>query len=495
MPNREGEAKQRPILRFLNDELIEKIISEAREILCKLGVEIHNREILSMLQDNGATVDGKRNHVKLTNNIIDKALKAVPSSFKLYDVLGNETHHFAGYNVYFTPGSAALHILDIKTNTLRKPNTEDYINYTKVVSQLDHIASQSTAFIPADIHEKISDSYRLYLSLLYCEKPVITGAFTIEAFTIMKDLQVAVRGSAKELAQKPLTVFSCCPTSPLKWSDVTSQNVVDCARYSVPVEFISMPLAGFVAPVTLVGTLVQHTAETLSGVVISQLANPGTPILYGGSPAVFDVRYETTPMGAVATQMLDCAFNEIGKYLGMPTQAYISLSDAKQLDAQAGLESSMGATLAALSGINNIAGPGMLDFENCQSLGKLVLDNEICGMVLRMIKGIEPKGDFPALPRFEELLKEKHLLISQHTRRYLREEFYVPGPTIDRAQRTRWQEEGGLNLLQRAHTEVKKLINNYVSSRLPDTTKRELVKLMREAARQYGVENLPKIDI
>jgi len=78
----------------------------------------------------------------------------------------------------------------------------------------------------------------------------------------MRDLQLAVRGSEEALAAKPLTIFSCCPTAPLKWSHVTSQNVVDCAAAAIPVEFISMPLAGFVAPVTLVGSLVQHTAET-----------------------------------------------------------------------------------------------------------------------------------------------------------------------------------------------------------------------------------------
>ena len=109
-----------------------------------------------------------------------------------------------------------------------------------------------------------------------------------------------------------------------------------------------MPLAGFMAPVTLTGSLIQHTAETLSGLAISQLARPGTPVLYGGSPAEFDIRYETTPMGAAGTMMMDCAYNEIGKHLGLPTQAYIGLSDAKQLDAQAGMETSMGATLAGL---------------------------------------------------------------------------------------------------------------------------------------------------
>ncbi len=480
----------RPTIKFLTDELINQIISEAKQILCELGIEINNKGVLSLLSDNGAKVDMEKFHVKLTEEIIDNAIKTTPGSFKLYDINGNETHDFSGYNVYFTPGSAALHILDYQTKKIRKPTTKDYIDYVKVISQLKYIASQSTALIPYDVHEKISDSYRLFLSLLYCVKPVVTGTFTIESFDFMKDLQLAVRGTKDALRKKPLTVFSCCPTSPLKWSDVTSQNVVDCAKYSIPVEFISMPLSGFIAPVTLVGSLVQHTAETLSGIVISQLTNPGTPVLYGGSPAIFDIRYETTPMGAIETMMMDCAYNEIGKYFGIPTQAYISLSDAKQLDAQAGLESGMGATLAALSGINNISGPGMLDFESCQSLEKLIVDNEICGMTLRMVKGIEPREDFPAIPVFQELLKERHLLISKHTRKYLKEEHFFPGPSIIRANRSRWKKEGSLTNEDLAHIEVEKLLKSYEPAGYPEDIKKELKKLMNKEALRYGQNNI-----
>ena len=482
----------RPVVKFLSADLIKQIVSEATRILCTLGVELHNEDVLKLLSDHGADVDMARLHVTFTEEVIEKALEAAPGSFKLYDVHGNETHDFSGHNFYFTPGSAALHVLDHHSKQIRKPATDDYIQYAKVVSQLDHIASQSTALIPADVHEKIADSYRLFLSLLYCEKPVVTGTFTIESFTVMKDFQLAVRGTEVALKEKPLTIFSCCPTSPLKWSAVTSRNVVDCARYSIPVEFIAMPLSGFMAPVTLTGTLVQHTAETLSGIVISQLTNPGTPVLYGGSPAIFDVRYETTPMGAVETMMIDCAYNEIGKYLELPTQAYISLSDAKQLDAQAGLESGMGATLAALSGINNISGPGMIDFESCHSLEKLVMDNEICRMTYRLAAGIEPREDFPALPIFQELLKEQHLLISKHTRRFLKEEHWYPGPVIDRASRSRWQAEGGLTLEERAHREVRKLLDSYEPSKLAEDIKRELIKLMEGEARRYGQGRLPQ---
>jgi trimethylamine--corrinoid protein Co-methyltransferase len=482
----------RPTVKLLDDDLRSRIVAEARELLCTVGVTIHNDAVLALLGDHGARVDRDEQKATLTEGILDRALADVPGSFRLYDALGNQTHDFSGDNVYFTPGSAAIHVLDNRSGEIRQPSTADYVRYAKVVAGLPHIASQSTALIPADVHERISDSYRLFLGLLYCEKPVVTGAFTIDGFEVIKELQLAVRGSAEALRENPLTIISCCPTSPLKWSDVTSQNVIDCARYSIPVEFISMPLSGFMAPVSLVGTLIQHTAETLSGVVISQLSRPGTPVLYGGSPAIFDMRYETTPMGAVETMMLDCAYSEIGKSLGMPTQGYISLSDAKMLDAQAGLESGIGATLAGLSGINNVSGPGMLDFESCHSTEKLVLDNEICAMIGRLLRGIEPREDFPARPLFEELLREKHLIISTHTRKYLRQEINFPGPAIDRANRARWIEEGGRTLRQRAAEEVERLVGEAQPSRLAEEVKREMQTVMERAAREQGMEALPE---
>lgn len=480
----------RPRVRFLDRDLVERIVSEALDLLATLGVEIHNDNAVALLADHGATVDAGR--VKLPDSLVQDAVERAPSGFCLYDVLGNQTHDLSGDNVHFTPGSSGITVLDHQTGEMRTPVTTDFVKLAKLTSRLCNIEAQSTAFICRDVPEPVQDSYRLFLCLLYGEKPVVTGAFTIESYKLMRDLQLAVRGSADELRRKPLTIFSCCPTAPLKWSDVTSQNLLDCAADHVPVEYISMPLVGFVGPVTLVGSLVQHTAETLSGVVMSQLASPGCPVLYGGSPAAFDIRYETTPMGAVETQMMDCAYTEIGKHLGIPTQAYIGLSDAKALDAQAGLESSMGTTLAALAGVNSVSGPGMLDFESCISLEKLVVDNEICGFAQRMIRGIEPRDDFPSRPIFEEMLKEGHLLIASHTRKHLREEHHFPGPSIERANLSRWRSEGGTTLGDRAHREVAKHIEAYEPSRLPEDVKAELTELMTAEARRHGLDDLPK---
>jgi len=168
------------------------------------------------------------------------------------------------------------------------------------------------------------------------------------------------------------------------------------------------------------------------------------------------------------------------------------LTDSKQLDVQAGLETGMGATLAALSGINNISGPGMIDFESCISLEKLVIDNELCGMMLRMVKGIEPKEDFPSISRFEELLKDEHLLISKHTRKYLKEEIYFPGPVINRSNNARWIEEGSSTMGDRANDEVEKLLRSYNPYSLPEETKKELITIMETEARHQGQNKLPE---
>ncbi len=485
----------RPRMRFLDDDLIDRIADEARTVLEVIGVEIQDAETAALLAEHGAVVGGADGRVRITGEMVDRAVAAAPAAFELFDVLGERTHDFSGETIHFAPASSAITVLDASSGEARAPVTSDYLRYAKVVAGLPGINAQSTAFVPSDVDQRISDSYRLFLSLLTCEKPVVTGAFSVEGFEVMRDLLLAVRGTRDHLAAKPLAIFSCCPNSPLKWTAEGVGNLMDCARSSIPVEIVPVPLSGFMAPVTMVGTLVQHTAEVLSGIIIGQLTRPGTPMLFGGCPAIFDIRYESAPMGAVESMMIACGAAEIGRRLGLPTQGYIGLSDAKTLDAQSGLETSMGTTLAALSVFDNVSGPGMLDFINCHSTAKLVVDHEICAMASRLRRGMEPRDDFPSQPVFEELLREGHLLIADHTMSHLREEIDFPGPVIDRAARPRWIEEGRTTLGERAAAEVDRLVAGTRPSRLPPSARADLVDRMAAAARACGVDRLPDRDL
>ena len=206
-----------------------------------------------------------------------------------------------------------------------------------------------------------------------------------------------------------------------------------------------MGMTGATSPVTIAGTLVQHVAENLCGVVICQLANKEAPVIFGGSPCSFDMRKGTTPMGAIETMMIDAGYAQIAKHLELPTHAYMGLSDSKLNDSQAGLETGIGAVLAVLAGVNVISGPGMLDFESCQSLEKLVIDNEICGMALRLVQGIEQRDEELALPLFEGFSAGTQFLTMPHTRRWYREEHIFPD-IIDRDTYDAWVSAGEKDL-------------------------------------------------
>jgi trimethylamine--corrinoid protein Co-methyltransferase len=482
----------RPHLRFLTGQLCDRIIAEARDVLCGVGLIVDDIAARNLLADHGAAVDGAGGRVRLTPDLIDKALASAPSAFSLFDADGRQTHDLGADRVHFTPASSAVFVLDAETGRAREPLTRDYVRYARVVARLPGIVAQSTAFIPTDVPRGVQDSYRLYLSLLHGAKPVMTGAFGTAGLAVMRDLLEIVRGSAAALRAQPLAVLSCAPTTPMRWGKETARNLLACAAAGIPVEIPTMPLAGFTAPVTVVGTLALHTAETLSGVVLAQLAAPGAPVLYGGSPAPFDVRYETTPMGAAETWLLDAGLNAIGKRLGLPTQAYIALSDAKALDAQAGLETGMGAVIAVLSGINSVSGPGMLDFENCFSVEKLVVDNEIVGLARRLERGIEPRDDFPVRPRIEELLADKHLMISPHTLAHLAAEHHLPGPVIERASRPRWLDEGGRTLGERARAEADAHVAAWRPPGLAAEAVAALTDRMTAAGREQGCDRLPE---
>ncbi|MBN1178276.1 MAG: trimethylamine methyltransferase family protein [Anaerolineae bacterium] len=484
----------RPELRFLSSDTIETVLDEAIELLRDPGVRVHSDRALALLGDHGARVDMAAKVAYIPEDLALRALETVPRSFHLYDFQGNPTVHYGWDSVQFDPGSASIEILDVDATTSRAPVTADFVRYARLADSLPAIDAISTALVCADVPEAISDLYRLYLALLYARKPIVTGAFAVETWHVMKDLLVVLAGSEAALAAKPSAVFDVCPSPPLLWSEITCENLMDCATYSIPAELVSMPLTGATGPATLLGAVVQHAAENLSGITIHQLTNPGAPIVWGGSPAAFDMRTGTTPMGAIETMMIDCSYAEVGKHLGLPTHAYLGMSDAKMVDTQCGFESGMGAILGALTGINMISGPGMMDFESCFSLEKLVIDAEIVGMAKRLVAGVTPRETPIAVDLIRQVGHAGNFLATPHTRRWFREELFIPSAVVDRDFRRDWERKGGKSTLQRAHERAETLIAAYQPKDLPTEVVAELTAIASHAAQAAGMDRLPQID-
>ena len=482
-----------PKLKILDDELLKQIIDEGFELLMDPGVRVHNKEALKLLADAGAKVDMETQIAYIPEALARQALETRPSEFYLYNLDGEAVVHYGGDSVQFDPGSAALTVLDSETQEQRRPHTADFVKFVKLVETLPQLDAQSTAMICADVPEEIGDLYRLYLALNYMRKPIITGAFRKDTWWTMKDMLAAMAGDEAALAAKPIAVFDVCPSPPLLWSDLTCQNMIDSARYGIPSELVSMPLAGATSPVTLAAAVVQHTAECLSGVTISQLAQEGAPVVWGGSPAAFDMREGTTPMGAVGTWMIDSAYAQVGKALGMPTHAYMGMSDAKIVDAQCGLETSGGTLMAALSGINMVSGAGMMDFETCQSYEKLVIDAEIIGMAKRLLGGIEARETPIALTLMRKLGHRADYLAQPHTLKWFNKELYIPSSVIDRGSLEGWKRKGAQTTWERAQDRVDELLTTYQPSPISDELRAELRAITTAAAQKFGMDELPPL--
>lgn len=482
-----------PRLELLSAELVGRILDEAHELMLSPGIKVQSPQARRLLAEAGALVDEERQVAHIPRTVVARALETVPRRFYLYNRAGEPAVDYGGDAVHFDPGSCGVHILDPETLEHRPSTSADLARIIKVAEMLGQYDAQSTAVVCNDVPKSIGDLYRLYLVLLFSSKPVVTGAFGIQTLETMIDMLAIFAGGRRELAEKPQAIFDVCPSPPLIWSDFGAQNLIQLAQAGVPAQIVSMPLAGAAAPVTLVGSVVQHAAECLSGIAIHQLAQPGAPIVWGGAPAIFDMRKGTTPMGAVETAMIDAACAQVGKSLGLPTHAYLGASDAKLLDAQAGLESGTTALIGALAGINMISGAGMLDFLACFSVEKLVVDAEAIGMAKRLLAGVQVHTETLATAMFADIDFKGDFLKQKTTRQLFSREQYLPSAIIDRNSVRGWQAEDGLDTFGRARQRVRALLESYQAPHLDLRLKDELHGMVSSLAREAGMEYLPEV--
>jgi len=478
----------RPKLQLLDSALIERILEEAFQLIEVPGVRVAPY-VEGLLRAAGITVKDGVAHI--SEALARRLLDLVPRGFCLYDRLGKPAVHYAGDTVHFDPGSSCLNILDPESQQPRPAMSADLVRLVQVAEMLPQFAAQSTAMVCNDVPQEIGDWYRLLLVLWYSEKPVVTGAFSADSLHTLIELLTIESGGGEALRLHPRAIFDICPSPPLNWSEFASQNLVDLARAGIPAEIVSMPLAGATAPVTLAGSVVQHAAECISGIVIHQLAQPGAPIVWGGAPAIFDMRSGKTPMGAIETAMLDVACAEVGKHLGLPTHSYMVTGDSRVIDAQVEMESGRSAALGALAGINMISGAGMLDFLACHSIEKMVVDAEAIASAQRLIGGVVPRGDSLATSMFAETGLHGDFLKLKETRSLFRQEQHFPSAVIDRGLPS--MDGENLGILDRARHRVEELVASYERHPLADEIEKEMLAFAEREGKKAGLEGLPGI--
>jgi len=480
-----------PSLSLLEPQLIDRILAEAFALISERGVTVQARVAMELLSGAGACVENGIAHIP--ESLARRAIEKVPREFSLYNRAGEPAVKYGGNNVQFDPGSSCVHVLDPDTLEHRMTHAADLVRLVQVAEMLPQYAAQSTAVVCDEVPKGMGDLYRLFVVLRYSNKPIVTGAFSPHTAPVMIELLAADSGGHAALRAKPRAIFDVCPSPPLHWSEFAAQNLVDLARAWVPAEIISVPLAGAASPVTLAGTIVQHAAECISGITLHQLAQPGAPVVWGGAPAIFDMRSGITAMGAMETCMLNVACAQVAKSFGLPTHGYLIGSDAKSIDAQAGQESGVAALMGALGGINMISGAGMLDSLACHSAEKLVLDAESIAMAQRLLQGVQVRTEALALDMFERAGSQGDFLKLPETRKLFRQEQHIPTKVIDRGSLHSWEETGKKDAFGRAKERVNELVAAYKRPELQAEVDQSLWSIVEEQAKREGVESLPEI--
>jgi len=469
----------RPRLQVLEPTLLSSIVDEAKRLLDEVGMEIRGPKMRERLLAEGlpTTPEGR---VRFPPEVVDRAIASAPSSFKLYDRDGIERADLGGDRVHYVPGSSGLRVLDHRTGEARLANTTDFVEYIRLGDGLEHLGYLATAFSTnEDIEPQVSDAWRLYLVLTNTKRPVVSGAFTEHGVERMVEMMALFRRDRADLIERPMSIFTVTATGNFRYSEDSCQNLMDCVDAGIPVEIVPVTLMGLIAPVTVVGATVFHTADVLAGITMAQVVRPGAPVLFGGAPATFHMKIASSPMAAIEAQLLDVAYVEVAKSLGLPTQSYMALSEAKEVDAQAGAETFGSALLAALAGVNSVSGPGMLDFLLVFSLPKLVLDDELCAQALHFVRNVRNLDDIPARALVDELLATQHLITSEHTSRYWPEELYLPGRVFDRDNRENWTKAGAPDTYRRAVAEVERRLAAYQPIDTDPLAEQELARIIK----------------
>jgi trimethylamine--corrinoid protein Co-methyltransferase len=321
---------------------------------------------------------------------------------------------------------------------------------------------------PTDIPDEHVPVNRFYTCLTSSVKHTMGGVSSVEGARQIVELATMVSGTRQALQERP--IVSCITSwmvSPLHLDTGVTEVLLEWCRYGLPVALSSAPMAGSTSPVTLAGTLVQLNAEQLSGIVLTQLARPGTPVLAGYIPGVADMRTGGYLGGAIEFGLMQAASAQMAHFYGVPIYCSGGMTDSKVPDAQAGYEKMSTLLLAAMGGCNYIHHAfGMVTNMNSTSLEQAVIDDEMVGMVLRVLRGVAVTDGSFALGAIDRVGPGGHFLLDPHTVQFMREEIFYP-TLADRQNRSAWEAAGKQDIRVRAVSRVNELLGEHRPPGLP----------------------------
>jgi trimethylamine--corrinoid protein Co-methyltransferase len=474
----------RTTLEILSEEEVEQIHIASLEILSSTGVKIDDPSARELLKQDGAQIDERKGIVKIPETLILDSLKKAPREFILYGRDEVPPLKLESWTTYYTTGGYATYIYDLSTGVRREVTSQDLADAVRIAEVLPNcelLAGLPAA--PRDVPQATLDKHQWAIGLANTRKHILSEARGYDSVKDVIAMAAAVVGSVDELRKRPIISFDVTAISPLTHDQLQTQEIIGAARNGIPVSISSGPMAGASSPVTLAGTMTMANAEFLSGLVISQVASPGAPVIYACWARHLDQKTANVTMGTPEFALLRVCQAQLGRFYGLPTRGGGIVTDSKAVDAQSGYEKMATCLLPAMAGLNIIAGMAMVDSLNTMSFEQFVLDDEIVAITKKVLGGIDVSKEKIAVDLIKSIGPGGSFLGTKHSLRYFREELWIP-QISDRTTWSQWHERGEKSAEVRAREKVTKILGSNRSFILPPDVQKRIHTILHEAEKK-----------
>ena len=471
-------AQQTPQFRVLSDTQITRLVQATLECLNRTGVNVHNAEARQLLAGAGARVEGIR--ARIPPHIIQDAIASNPRSFTIWGRDDKHRMQIVPDQVYFGPGPTCTNFIDPHTGEMRKTRRGDPGLTAKVADALENIDYVMSLGLIDDVTSQLAPVYEFAEMMANTGKPVLPWAYTPDNVADIYQIALAVAGSEQALRERPCLAFFSTYQSPLVQTDEDLANVLWAVEHDIPVVYIGGGCAGTTAPITGAGVLVISLAGALCGLAIMQLKKRGAAVCIGSVPEAMDLRTARPPYGGPEMSLYSAALSDICRYLGLPFMGTAGASEAKVLDLQAAIESSIQTVLSGLSGATLVHDVGFLDCAQIGSLESLVMNDEIIAMTRRILRGIEVSNDTLMLDMIDRIGPGGEFMSSPETAKRCRIEIWNP-TLMDRQPYENWQAAGAQTMNDRIRAKLTKILSSHQGPALPDGAAEKIEAILQAA--------------
>ncbi|MCL5073475.1 MAG: trimethylamine methyltransferase family protein [Actinobacteria bacterium] len=463
-------------INILEKEEIQDIFYTSLDVMERVGVRVHNQEAIEIFKRNGCVVE-EGNLVHIPSALALSGLRTVPERITLFNRIGEPAMLLEGRRTYYGSCSDCTNIIDSYTSERRQTTSADLASCARIIDSLPGIDFCESTVLAQDLPAEDRYVNQYLVMTENTTKPTLLTVSNAKDVDKIYNIASIIVGGKDNFKKRPTLIIYSQPNSPLYHTNEAIEKLLYCAKNDIPIVYTPCPISGATAPVTKAGTLVIALCETLSGIILTQLINPGTRVIMGTTISIFDMSTMIMPYGNPELQIMSAALCEIAQFLKIPVFTTAGCTDAKVLDEQAAIEITDTLLMAALSGGNLIHDSGYMESGMTTCFEILIMCNEVIMKIKKMLEGIVVNETTLMRETIGKIGPGGNFLTDESTAKFYKKEFYFP-KLFSRDSYSAWKQKGSKPFGKILNEKAVEILENHEVQKLDNKTKGDIDKIL-----------------